>query len=303
MAAIQIFNNPLISFKSEAFIVLMNIAWTYLLHAYYKEKKIEYRYFDQKNQRKLFHKTKAGSYKYWELEQCLKNKDCPLDKPIQLNLLFLIGIRHEIEHSMTNKIDLFISAKLQACCINYNDSLKKLFGINYALDKIIPLALQLFSFGENQIEQLKNVEGLPKNVIDFISQYEANLLEISDSRYSYRVIYIRDNVNKEGHADSAYRLVDEESSEGKKIHNILLKHKQFNKLTQNNLLKKIKELGYSKFEKQNHLNFWRSKWPTAKQRNLQAKQYGELVLNNQWLWFEEKWLPIVLEECRRLYGY
>ncbi|HAT8989627.1 TPA: DUF3644 domain-containing protein, partial [Legionella pneumophila] len=33
LAAIQLYNNPLITFKSESFIVLMNIAWTYLLHA------------------------------------------------------------------------------------------------------------------------------------------------------------------------------------------------------------------------------------------------------------------------------
>ncbi|HAT8116058.1 TPA: DUF3644 domain-containing protein, partial [Legionella pneumophila] len=35
LAAIQLYNNPLITFKSESFIVLMNIAWTYLLHAYF----------------------------------------------------------------------------------------------------------------------------------------------------------------------------------------------------------------------------------------------------------------------------
>ncbi|HAT9134939.1 TPA: DUF3644 domain-containing protein, partial [Legionella pneumophila subsp. pneumophila] len=36
LAAIQLYNNPLITFKSESFIVLMNIAWTYLLHAYFR---------------------------------------------------------------------------------------------------------------------------------------------------------------------------------------------------------------------------------------------------------------------------
>ena len=67
LAAVQIFNNPNVNFKSESFIVLAIISWTYLLHAYYREKKIEYRYFDQKEQRKRFHSTKNGAYKYWEL--------------------------------------------------------------------------------------------------------------------------------------------------------------------------------------------------------------------------------------------
>tara|TARA_R110002096_G_scaffold377102_1_gene570981 strand:- start:596 stop:811 length:216 start_codon:yes stop_codon:yes gene_type:complete len=44
LSAVQIFNNPNIQFKSESFIVLSNIAWMYLLHAYFRDKKIEYRY-------------------------------------------------------------------------------------------------------------------------------------------------------------------------------------------------------------------------------------------------------------------
>jgi hypothetical protein len=45
LAAVQIFNNPLIGFRTESFIVLSMIAWTYLLHAYYRSARVEYRYF------------------------------------------------------------------------------------------------------------------------------------------------------------------------------------------------------------------------------------------------------------------
>ena len=45
LAAVQIFNNPQINFKSEIFIVIIIIAWTYLLHAYFRKNKIEYRYY------------------------------------------------------------------------------------------------------------------------------------------------------------------------------------------------------------------------------------------------------------------
>ena len=41
LSAVQIYNNPLITFKTESFIVLMIIAWTYLLHAFYRKQKIE----------------------------------------------------------------------------------------------------------------------------------------------------------------------------------------------------------------------------------------------------------------------
>ena len=40
-------------FKSESFIVLMVIAWTYLLHAYYRSKRVEYRYYRQKAKKRV----------------------------------------------------------------------------------------------------------------------------------------------------------------------------------------------------------------------------------------------------------
>jgi hypothetical protein len=42
LTAVQIFNNPQIEFRSELFIVATVIAWTYLLHAYYRKKGIEH---------------------------------------------------------------------------------------------------------------------------------------------------------------------------------------------------------------------------------------------------------------------
>ncbi len=77
LAAVQIFNNPNISFKSESYVVLMTIAWTYLLHAYFRDQKSEYRYFRQNGERREFDRTKHGAYKYWELERCLNDTKSP----------------------------------------------------------------------------------------------------------------------------------------------------------------------------------------------------------------------------------
>jgi hypothetical protein len=52
LCALKVFNDPLIKFKSEAFIVLMIIAWTYLLHAYFRAKRVDYRYYKQNPKRK-----------------------------------------------------------------------------------------------------------------------------------------------------------------------------------------------------------------------------------------------------------
>ena len=142
MSAVQIYNNPLIRFKSESFIVLAIIAWTYLLHAYYHEQKIDHRYYRMQGKRKKYDRTKHGAYKYWELERCLDDENCPIDKNVKNNLKFLIGIRHEIEHQKTNRIDEYISAKLQACSLNYNKWIVKLFGEKYSIRENLSLAIQ-----------------------------------------------------------------------------------------------------------------------------------------------------------------
>ena len=124
IAAVHIFNSAGLTFRSELFIVSSVIAWTYLMHAHYKKRGIDYRYKEPDGTVK---KTKQGEDCYWELGFCLRHVDCPLAFPAVKNLEFLLEIRHEIEHRMTNRIDDAISATLQACCINFNDTMKTLF--------------------------------------------------------------------------------------------------------------------------------------------------------------------------------
>ena len=42
MSAVQLYNNPQITFKSETIITLAIIAWTYLLHAFYANEGIDF---------------------------------------------------------------------------------------------------------------------------------------------------------------------------------------------------------------------------------------------------------------------
>lgn len=101
IAAVHTFNSAGLYFRAELFIVTSIIAWTYLLHAYYKCEGIDYRYKKGSG----VEKTPSGAEKYWELGQCLAHGKCPLEKGVINNLKFLIEIRHEIEHRSTNRID------------------------------------------------------------------------------------------------------------------------------------------------------------------------------------------------------
>jgi len=214
LAAVQVFNNPLITFKSEIFVVLMNIAWTYLLHAYYRGQGIEYRYFRQASKRRVFDKTKAGAHKYWELERCLNGDQCPIDRDSANNLRFLIGIRHEIEHQMTFRLDNNLSAKFQACCLNYNDYVKKLFGEENGIDKHLSFSLQFSSISQEQTETLPSPEKMRSHIKSFVEGFEGQLTdeEFNSPKFAYRVLFVAKTANRKGQADRVIEFVKADSS-------------------------------------------------------------------------------------------
>jgi len=78
VAAVHTFNSAGLYFRAELFIVTSVIAWTYLLHAYYKREGIDYRH----KRGGAVEKTPTGAEKYWELGQCLAHGRCPLKKAL-----------------------------------------------------------------------------------------------------------------------------------------------------------------------------------------------------------------------------
>ena len=60
LAAIEIFNSPLISFKTETTATLACTAWTYLLQSHYLENHREVRKLDTSKSRLKFAKNDAG---------------------------------------------------------------------------------------------------------------------------------------------------------------------------------------------------------------------------------------------------
>ena len=218
LCGIKIFNDPLVSFKSETYIVLMIIAWTYLLHAYYREKGIDYCYFDKRNLRKIYTKTKFGEKRKWELEKCLDDVNCPLDKATTNNLKFLIGLRHEIEHQMTSSLDNFLSGRYQACAMNFNYYIKKLFGQKYTLDKTFAFSIQFAEFSEEQLNKVDKIL-LPNHLNKYIQSFDNTLTETdyNDVRFSYRLLFVRKLVSKIGQSDKVIEFIDPNSELAKNI--------------------------------------------------------------------------------------
>ena len=302
LTAVQIFNNPNIQFKSESFIVLSVIAWTYLLHAYYRSKKIEYRYFKMRGTRRSFDKTKRGAYKYWELERCLNEEQCPIDDVEKLNLRFLIGLRHEIEHQMTTQIDDYLSARFQANCLNYNKYVKDLFGSQYGIDKHLSFSLQFSSIEENQARQLNEFNDLPKHIASYINGFDEDINDdaYNDMRFSYRVIYVPKSANHKGQADKVIEFIPANSPEAEMLNKeyVLIKDREKKKYLPSQVWKMMQEKGYISFGQYQHTQLWKSK--DAKNK---AKGFGVQVAKT-WYWYE-KWIKEVENHCKenaKFYG-
>lgn len=60
IAAVHTFNSAGLYFRSELFIVTSIIAWTYLLHAYFKREGVDYRY----KKSGVVERTPAGAEKF-----------------------------------------------------------------------------------------------------------------------------------------------------------------------------------------------------------------------------------------------
>jgi hypothetical protein len=295
LTAVQIFNNPNIQFKSESYIVLSIIAWTYLLHAYFKGNKIEYRYYEQHGQRKKFDKTKRGAYKFWELERCLNDASCPVDNVAKSNLKFLIGLRHEIEHQMTTRIDNYLSARFQACCLNFNESIKTLFDEKLGIDKHLSFSLQFSTLKEEHVNQLKEFTDLPKHISSFINGFDSDISdeEYNDMRYSYRVLYIPKSANHKGQADKVIEFLPANSPEAEKLNKeyVLIKEKEKPKYLPSKIIQIMQEDGFVKFKQHQHTQLWKLK--DAKNIN---KGFGVLVAKT-WYWYDA-WLKEVKEHCK-----
>lgn len=293
LSAVQIYNNPLIKFKSELFIITAIIAWTYLLHGYYKRKRVEIRKHKVIKKNKRFEKTKGGDYKYLSLEKCLNNSKSPLDNNIKNNLLFLIRIRHEIEHKMTDKIDAYMTAKFQACCLNFNDFLRSHFGSKFDIGFHQPLSLQFSNINLDQKEELSHRK-LPKNILSVTRSFEKKLTqdEYNDPRYSYRVFLVKKIANHRESADDVVEYIKPGSEKEAEINRILIKETEKEKYKPAAIVALMQKEGYKKFNMHHHTILWKKK--DAKKGD---KKYGTKLSDGNWYWYES-WVSIVRKYCQ-----
>lgn len=286
ISAVHSFNSAGLYFRAELFIVTAIIAWTYLMHAYYKREGIDYRY----KKDGVVKRTPSGAEKYWELSQCISTGVCPLQRGIVNNLRFLIEIRNEIEHRSTNRIDNALSAKLQACCINFNDTIKDLFGREFSLEKRLPIALQFVTFDGVQRQSLIATD-LPAHIATAMDNFHAALSddEQMDLKFRFRVAFVPKLTGKASKSDLAVEFIKPGSPEAVAVERVLLKEVERPKFLPGEIVTKVRAAGHARFNMHDH---------TKLAKHLDARNLGKgfgVKVANTWYWYDS-WLEKVLEK-------
>lgn len=289
ISAIQSYNNPRVSFRSEIFIVLSVISWTYLLHAFYRKHNVAffYRRADGQTER-----TGAGQAKLWDLAQCLAAPQCPLPDAIKANLDFVLNLRHEIEHRSTGNIDQVISAKLQATALNFNTSLIDLFGGEQRIDTEFGVAIQMASFSHEQARLLYGNAEIEPAISSVIDKYDQQVPDeiFNDARYAFRIIFVEQSCNREGQADQVVTFVRAGTEPADSISRVLVKEQEKVKYKPSAIVKEMRRAGYHLFSLHHHTELWR-KHDAKNPKN----GFGVLLSDSQWYYYQN-WVDLVKQE-------
>jgi hypothetical protein len=232
LLAVEIYNKPRTTFRSEAYISLMIMAWLRLFHAHLNVSIGDRYYYKNKNGR---YDTVDGERKAWELSTCIK-KCGNLDAAQEKNLEFFIKLRNKIEHRHINKrdIDHLIFGECQSLLYNYETTLINLFGEEYSINESLVYSLQ-FSHLRTSGQKKSNKSALSKDLMEvmgFVEKFRNGLEDsIYDSmEYSVKLIQVP-KISNTNRADAAIEFVkwDSLSAEDKEAYekiSVLIKDKK-----------------------------------------------------------------------------
>lgn len=268
LLAIEFYNKPAVSFKSEGFITMMCIAWTSLFHAYFFKNKIKPYYKKNKNRRRSRYETitieladgeKIKENKWWELSECLNNfYKSESNHPVRKNLEFFSLIRNMIVHRNIPELDPNLYAECQANILNFNNFLKEYFGDKHSMDYLLSFTIQMFKSNKNLFEAT-NSELKKKNaleIVEFIKSFRTSLSSdvFESPEYAYKAVLIQ--VKNHESKDTLplkfineKNLTDEQKEQLKNMGIVLIKEKTVYKneipdnftLTYQQLKEKVKE--------------------------------------------------------------
>lgn len=199
--AILVYNNNILYTRSETFIVLSIIAWTYLLHARLIQEDIAPVYKNADGTSILV----DGQEKLWELGHCVERPEAGLSSGEKANLKYLIAIRNAIEHRSSEEVNDALQGKIQADALNFLRYAKDNFGAKYDFSHDLAFAIQLQALTLKSPNALKGANPVAKVVeaVNAILEGPMTQAEFNDPAYSFRVYVVPKVTNNSKKADQA----------------------------------------------------------------------------------------------------
>lgn len=230
LLAVEIYNKPRTTFRSEAYISMMIMAWTRLFHAHFNAIIGDKYYYKKRSSTKRYERV-DGEKKAWELSRCIREYG-QLAQGVKSNLDFFIKLRNKIEHRHVESkdVDALIFGECQSLLLNYESQLIDFFGDTYSINEALVYSLQ-FSHIRTQQQEQANRSILSKDlseITSFVEKYRNTLDDstFNSQEYSIKLIQIP-KISNTNRADAAIEFVkwDPEDKEGYKKLNAIIKEK------------------------------------------------------------------------------
>ena len=155
----------------------------------------------------------------------LERQDCPLSTGAKNNLKAMKLIRDDVEHLLLRRSDQKWAPLFQACCLNFDATIAKLFGTKLCLQKELTFALQFAKLDIEQVNTFQNFD-IPEHIAALDARLRQDLTEeeLGDLEYQLQVVYTLDNATK---SKAAIKFIkpDSEGQGPRKSKNVLLKYK------------------------------------------------------------------------------
>lgn len=272
--AILVYNNSIIFSRSETFIVLSIIAWTYLLHARLIGEGISPVYKNADGTSVLV----DGQEKLWELSFCIERPEAGLSAGEKANLKYLIAIRNAVEHRSTEDINDALQAKIQANALNFLKYSKEKFGTKYDFSHDLAFAIQLQALTLQSPNLLKGAAPVAKAIaaVNALLEEPMTQEEFNDPAYSFRVYVVPKVTNNAKKADQAVIY----SPIGSDVE-VAIKHVERPKFRMKEAIKKILDDYGIVISSHQFQQAW-------KHNDLKNPAKGFAVqLGGQWFWYQE----------------
>ena len=272
--AVMVYNNNVIVTRSENFIVLAVIAWTYMLHARFAQQSIAPVYHNPDGTPVLI----DGKAKFWELAHCINQPQASLTNGEKNNLRYIIAIRNEVEHRSYEDINDEVQSKLQATVLNFLRFAKAHFGPKFDFSHDLAFTIQLQALTLKSPNMIKGPGTVAKSVAAVNAALETPMssADFNDPDYAFRVYVVPKVVNNSKKADQAVTY----SPVGSDVE-IAIKQVERPKFRMKEAIALLAEEGGPAITSHQFIQAW-------KQNDLKNPAKGLAIeLGKQWFWYRE----------------